>query len=130
MKSALRRLSLSGPGRDPDDSALVADARAAPEKFAALYERYVGQVYRYYYLRLGSTEAAQDATSDTFLKALANIGGYRGGSFAAWVFRIAHNVVVDLHRRRPAQEPLDVSVQPADLRAQPEELLVASAERE
>lgn len=70
-------------GRQPDDAALVADARSQPEKFAVLYERYLNQVYRYCYLRLGSREAAQDATSETFLKALAGIGRYRGGSFAA-----------------------------------------------
>ncbi len=118
------------PGQEPNDAALVAEAQAQPEKFAALYERYVGQVYRYCYLRLGSQGAAEDATSETFLKALASIGGYRGGSFAAWVFRIAHKVVVDFHRRRSADEPHNATEHAIDPSVRPDELLAARSERE
>ena len=113
-----------------DDAALVAAARADPQAFAALYERYLGPVYRYCYVRLGSREAAQDATSDVFLKAFAGLSGYRGGVFAAWIFRIAHNVVTDRYRRRRSTEPMEAAGDPLDRVLTPEEVALAHAERE
>ena len=113
-----------------NDAALVAAARADPQAFAALYERYLGPVYRYCYVRLGSREAAQDATSDVFLKAFAGLSGYRGGVFAAWIFRIAHNVVTDRHRRRRPTEPMEAAGDTEDAGSTPEEVAVAHAERE
>lgn len=113
-----------------DDAVLVAAARADPQAFAALYERYLEPVYRYCYVRLGSRETAQDATSDVFLKAFAGLSGYRGGALAAWIFRIAHNVVIDLHRRRRPTEPMEAAGDPLDPVLTPEEVAVAHAERE
>ncbi len=115
---------------EADDAALVAAARADPQAFAALYERYLGPVYRYCHVRLGSREATQDATSDVFLKALAGLSGYRGGVFAAWVFRIAHNVVTDRHRRRRPTGPMEAAGDTEDAGSTPEEVAVAHAERE
>lgn len=83
-----------------DDAVLVAAARANPEAFTYLYRRYANLVYRFCDLRLGSREAAEDATSEVFLKALAGLDSFRGGLFAGWLFRIAHNVVIDAYRRR------------------------------
>ena len=50
-------------------------------------------------MRLGSREAAEDATSEVFMKAMTGLAGFRGGVFAGWLFRIAANVVTDAHRR-------------------------------
>ncbi len=43
---------------------------------------------------------AEDATGEVFLRALAGLDSYRGGVVAAWLFRIAHNVILDVRRRR------------------------------
>jgi RNA polymerase sigma-70 factor (ECF subfamily) len=96
-----------------DDAILVSAAQADPRAFTLLYERYANQVHRYCFLKLGNREAAEDATSEVFLKALANLRGFRGGVFAGWLFRIAHNVVADANRQdrrshRPL--PLDAAV--------------------
>ncbi len=117
---------------EADDPTLVAAARADPQAFAPLYERYVGPVYRYCHVRLGSRDGAQDATSDVFLKAFAGLSGYRGGAFAAWIFRIARNVVTDRrrHRYRRPTEPMEVAGDPLDGVLTPEEVAVVRAERE
>lgn len=94
------------------DDALVAAARADPRAFAPLYRRYATPLYRYCYLRLGEQAAAEDATSEAFIKALANLHGFRDGHFAAWLFRIAHNVVSDAHRRRTAAPLVDIDNRP------------------
>ncbi len=56
-----------GPGRETggemDDATLVAAARSDRQQFSAIYDRYVTPIYRYCYVRLGSREEAEDATS-------------------------------------------------------------------
>lgn len=92
------------PSIEDEDAHLVALAKTDPRAFAPLYHRYFDPVYRYSYRRLGSSEAAADATAHVFAKALAALPRYREEtpSFRAWLFTIAHNVIVDdLRARRP-----------------------------
>lgn len=85
-----------------DDRQLVRAAQADPEAFAALYQRYFERVYRYVRARTASDDEAADLTQDIFLKAFDALPRYRehGAPFAAWLFRIARNRVVDLYRQR------------------------------
>jgi RNA polymerase sigma-70 factor (ECF subfamily) len=87
-----------------DDEAILVDrARQDRRAFAPLYRRYAEPVYRYCYHRLGTREAAEDATSLVFEKALGQLAHYHQRSFRSWLFAIAHNVVVDQYRAaRPA----------------------------
>jgi RNA polymerase sigma-70 factor (ECF subfamily) len=89
-----------------DDAALAARAKEHPASFAPLYRRYVGPIYGYCYQRLGTRELAEDATSQTFENALAAMPRYRAQSFRGWIYRIAHNVVIDQYRGR-SHTPLD-----------------------
>lgn len=117
------------PDGEASDAELVARAKEDREAFALLYRRYAGRVYRYCYSRLGSREAAEDATSQTFYKVLLAIPHYRPGPFTAWIFTIAHNVVVDSVRVRQPQAPLEAAGDPPDRAPTPEELAVAADER-
>ncbi len=113
------------PGDDPlDDAALVTAAQADPRAFAPLYARYARPVYRYCCLRLESHAAAEDATSDIFLKALTALPRYRVGAFAAWLFQIAHNTVQDAHRRRRPTELVDAIADAPDPDATPEDAVL------
>ena len=77
--------------------------------FAELYERYVDRIFRYIYFKVGVTADTEDLTSQTFLKAWDAVGEYewRNHPFGAWLFRIAHNLVVDYHRARRPVVTLD-----------------------
>src|SRR5688500_15159175 len=77
------------------DATLVSQAREDRQAFAALYERHVAAVFGYCYHHLGSREAAEDATSLIFTRALAALPTHRGSSFRGWLFGIAHHVVAD-----------------------------------
>ncbi|HEY7031958.1 MAG TPA: sigma-70 family RNA polymerase sigma factor [Thermomicrobiales bacterium] len=90
------------PWSDEDEQALAVCARTDRMAFGVLYDRYVARVYGYCYRRLTTPEEAEDATSLVFTRALAALPRYRdnGPSFAAWLFAIAHNVVVDELRAR------------------------------
>ena len=67
------------------------------EAFGLLYERSVDLVYRYILVRTGDRQLSEDLTSETFLKALRNIGSFRwqGRDIAAWFITIARNLVID-----------------------------------
>ncbi|MBU0668351.1 sigma-70 family RNA polymerase sigma factor [Patescibacteria group bacterium] len=80
--------------------AFVADAqRGKTEAFEKLYNAFVDQIYRYTYYRTGR-EDALDITENVFLKVWENIKSYRVGRryFSSWIYRIAHNAVVDHYR--------------------------------
>lgn len=115
-------------GQEESEAAQVARAKADRRAFAPLYARYLGTVYQYCYRRLGSREAAEDATGEVFCKALAALAGFHDGSFGGWLFTIAHNVVADALRRRRPDEPLGPEHDPPDGAATPEEVALAAEE--
>ncbi len=111
------------------EEAIVRAARADLAAFAPLYDRYHDPIYGYCLRRLLDREAAGDATSLTFTRAMTSLGRFRGGSFRAWLFAIAHNVVIDAVRRRRPHDDLDAAGPIADRRPSPEDLAVASDQR-
>ncbi len=118
----------AGDRADPSDGVLVAAAQADRQAFAPLYDRYVDPVYRYCLRRLGSREAAEDATGQVFAKALAALPTYRDRSFRGWLFTIAHNVVSDTRRQRWPAAPLAGAEDRADPAPTPEEAALAADE--
>jgi RNA polymerase sigma-70 factor (ECF subfamily) len=100
--------------RDLDERGLVEQAKRERAAFATLYDRYLPAVYRYCYLRLGSKEAAEDATSIVFTKALNAISTCQPDRFRSWLFAIAHNVVVDSYRSRSSTEPIEQAAELED----------------
>jgi len=92
---------------DEADDALAARALHDPEAFTFLYRAYAFDIYRYCYRRLRDREAAEDATSQTFMNAYAGLRLLGKKPFRPWLFRIAHNVVADVHRGRRPFFPLE-----------------------
>jgi RNA polymerase sigma-70 factor (ECF subfamily) len=95
-------MNASPDDRDETDAVLVAQARQGDaQAFALLYRRYVDKVYDFARHRLGSREAAEDATQTVFLRAYGSVKSCRDGDrFAGWLFAIARNVVNDSWRTR------------------------------
>ncbi|NIR03623.1 MAG: sigma-70 family RNA polymerase sigma factor, partial [Gemmatimonadales bacterium] len=65
-----------------------------------LYDRYAPRVYAYVYRRVSDAQLAEDLTGDVFLRVLQAVKSerYWQTSFQAWLYRIAHNLVVDHYR--------------------------------
>ncbi len=85
------------------EAALVGRAIAGDaDAFGELYLRHTDAIYRYIYLRVGNAKDTEDLTEQVFLKVWEALPGYeqRGKPFINWVYRIAHNAVVDHHRQR------------------------------
>jgi len=78
------------------------------QAFGEIYDALVKPVYRYVYYRV-NREIAEDLTEETFLKAWQNLSKYKQGKhpFSAWVFRIAHNLVVDHYRKHEESAEID-----------------------
>ena len=99
---------VSDPGRDEERN-LVERAKRDPREFGALYDRHFQQIYRFVYSRVREQTAAEDVTSEVFIKALRAMPRYQdtGRPFAAWLYQIAVNAIADRYRSlRPAQ-PLE-----------------------
>jgi RNA polymerase sigma-70 factor, ECF subfamily len=98
-------------GKEADDRLLVDAAQNDPARFAELYENNFERVYAYVMRRVGDRAETEDLTAEVFHHALANLKNYewRGIPFAAWLFRIAANLISDRGQRRsrehPAEEP-------------------------
>lgn len=80
-------------------------------QLTGLYEEYYGKIAHYAFVRIGDSTEAQDIASEVFLKALEALDSYqeRGLPMQAWLFKIAHNLVVDRLIKKSKQKliPLD-----------------------
>jgi RNA polymerase sigma-70 factor (ECF subfamily) len=94
-----------------DEQILLDRAKAYdPEALSELYDRYAPRMYAYIYRRVSDAALAEDMTSELFLRVLRAIRNEHvwRDSFTAWLYRIAHNLVIDVYRRRPPPSiPLD-----------------------
>jgi RNA polymerase sigma-70 factor, ECF subfamily len=85
---------------------LIQRAKRDPRQFGALYDRHFQQIYRFVYSRVREQTAAEDVTSEVFMKALKALPRYQdtGRPFAAWLYQIAVNTITDRFRTlRPSQ---------------------------
>lgn len=103
----------------PEEAHLVERARSGDaEAFAKLYDAYVERVSRYVYFRVSEDCDVEDLVSQVFLKAWENVERYKLGSspFAAWLYTIARNLVIDHYRTKKDTLPLeDVLSLPTDI---------------
>jgi RNA polymerase sigma-70 factor (ECF subfamily) len=102
-----------------DEESLVRRAQERDrEAFAQLYEENFDKIYRYVVLKIGNKTEAEDVTQQVFLNAIKSISSFKwkGVPFSAWLFRIAHNQVVDYLRKKAKQAtaPLDESLASSD----------------
>jgi RNA polymerase sigma-70 factor, ECF subfamily len=108
---------------DPNEQGLLERAsRADPEALGALYDQYVDRIYNYIYHRVGQADLAEDLTAQVFARMLEAIREGRAWrtSFSGWIYRIAHNLVIDHYRRRgrasfvELEEALPIAADEAD----------------
>lgn len=83
-----------------------------PQDFEAWFREHRPTVYRYVRFRLATREAAEDVTSEVFMKALRALDRYDPGraSPRTWLLRIARNAVTDHLRSLRRRSSLHVSL--------------------
>jgi RNA polymerase sigma-70 factor (ECF subfamily) len=97
-------------GDNPDKR--ITDAKECNEvALSSLYGEYFDKIARYAYIRIGVRDDAEDIAGEVFLRALKSLKLYeeRGIPIQAWLFRIAHNLVVDYLRKKQKRKivPID-----------------------
>ncbi len=89
------------------------------DAFAKIYDIFVDPIYRYVFYRVNDGEA-EDLVGTIFLKVWEHIQKYKQGvhPFSAWIFRIAHNLVVDHYRSAKDRnyEDLDLNLEVPDMK--------------
>jgi RNA polymerase sigma-70 factor (ECF subfamily) len=127
----------------PDDqraiAALIArSSEGDADAFGELYDRFQPEILRYLVHRVRDRETAEDLAQQVFLKAWQAIPRYeqRGLPFKAWLYRMAHNQMVDHYRTyRPTSDlegvdvPEDAEAEERVLEAERNERLGAALER-
>ncbi len=77
-----------------------------------LYDQHYESIFRYLWLRVNDLKLAEDLTGDVFMRMLSALPRYQpmGMPFRAWLYRIAHNLLVD-HWRKPGNcEPIPLDL--------------------
>jgi len=87
--------------QEADERLLIEAAQRDPACFAELYENHFERVYAFVVRRVGNRAETEDLTAEVFHHALANLQRFewRGIPFAAWLFRIAANLISDRWQR-------------------------------
>lgn len=91
---------------DPTHMDVVAMAqRGDVEAVGALYDQHYPAILRYLWARVSGRQIAEDLAGDVFRRMLVGLPRYRpmGLPFRAWLFRIAHNTLVDHYRQNSSR---------------------------
>jgi RNA polymerase sigma-70 factor, ECF subfamily len=107
----LKALTVRNKERQADERLLIEAAQKDPARFAELYENNFERVYAYVVRRVGDRAETEDLTSEVFHHALANLRRFewRGIPFAAWLYRIAANLISDRWQRTNREQVADES---------------------
>jgi RNA polymerase sigma-70 factor (ECF subfamily) len=119
------------PDENPDHYFLQTAAQGDERSFGVLYERYLDEIYRYVYFKVGNKQTAEDITEETFIKTWESLSRiYRSDgqidNLRAWLYRIARNLVIDFYRKNKA-ETIEGSTTPAIIQS-PEETAIEQEE--
>lgn len=121
--------------QEVDDIRLLQIAKdGEAEAFGELYERYVQTIFRFLYARLNDRIDAEDLAEEVFLRVWRSLPKYReqGIPFLAFLFRVAHNALIDHYRRSKGDDRLvpieENTIQ--DLRADPGDVVSAKIEHQ
>ena len=99
--------------RDSSDAELVTSAQQGEvSAIGRLYDRHRESIFRYLWLRLDDRQLAEDLTGDVFMRMLDALPRYRikGLPFRAWLYRIAHNLLVDYFRKMNHQTAVPLEI--------------------
>jgi RNA polymerase sigma-70 factor (ECF subfamily) len=101
-----------------DEKLVVLYVNGENQAFDVLVERYKDRVYSYIYHSVKNEDLADDIFQDTFVKAITTINQGRyteNGKFLPWIFRIAHNLIIDSFRQEKSENTQSCDVEDVDI---------------
>ncbi len=95
---------------EKDDAKLLADYRNGDaEALGELVEKYKGPLFGFIYKFSEGREDADEVFQEVWVRAIKNMNRYRQKNLLSWLFRIAHNLMIDRIRKRKPVLSLDAS---------------------
>ena len=101
-----------------DEKLVVLYAKGMNQAFDILVERYKDRVYSYIYHTVKCEDLADDIFQETFVKAITTINQGRyteNGKFLPWIFRIAHNLIIDFYRQEKSENTQSCDAEDIDI---------------
>lgn len=101
-----------------DEKLVVLYTKGVNQAFDVLVERYKERVYTYIYHTVKCEELADDIFQETFVKAIITINQGRyteNGKFLPWIFRIAHNLIIDYYRQEKSENTQSCDAEEVDI---------------
>ena len=100
------------------------------QAFAQLFEQYYVPINRYLYFHMNSQQDADDLTDIVFLKTWQNLSNFKlnKGTFKAWLYRIAHNQLIDFYRQSTSADPIDEMMEIEADAMKPENIILEKQE--
>ncbi|MFC1980929.1 sigma-70 family RNA polymerase sigma factor [Chloroflexota bacterium] len=97
-----------------------------------LYQEYYDKISHYAYARIGNRAEAEDIAGEVFLRALKSLGSYqeRDVPMQAWLFKIAHNLVIDYFRKTANQKTVPIDDLPLRSKDNPQAIAEKNIELE
>ncbi|NTU78909.1 MAG: sigma-70 family RNA polymerase sigma factor [Chloroflexales bacterium] len=123
-------------GWEANLSEVLARAQRGDQRaFDLIYHRFADPLFRYIYARSGDASQAEELHGDLWLRVVERLGSFRpppsgvDAAFAAWLYRIAYNMVIDSVRRRGGPGvSLDIEIVSHD--PAPDEQIIVASEAE
>jgi RNA polymerase sigma-70 factor, ECF subfamily len=122
----------------PADRELVEAVRGAQRgdhaAFELIYHRFADALFRYLYGRCGDASLAEELLGELWVRVVEGLAKFRfpdgdpAAAFAAWLYRIARNLVID-HARRASSHGLPLAESLASEQPPPEQRLIARDEQ-
>ncbi|MFQ5460567.1 MAG: sigma-70 family RNA polymerase sigma factor [Anaerolineae bacterium] len=81
-------------------------AALEPAALEEIYDSFAVRIYSYIYHRTGDSSLAEDLCGDVFIRMLEAIRSGRpwDTSLQGWLYRIAHNLIIDHYRRQAKRD--------------------------
>ncbi|MCZ7568364.1 MAG: sigma-70 family RNA polymerase sigma factor [Ardenticatenaceae bacterium] len=128
----MKATSASGGGPHGERELIERAKRYEPEVLREIYERFSPGIYRYIYFRTNDRELAEDLRAEVFLRMLDGLDrfDYRGWSISAWLYRIAHDRVIDHFRGQERHQMMPLEESLVDSAPDPGETLLSTLAHE
>lgn len=98
-----------------DETALIHSAQNGDlDSFNTLILHYQDSIFNTALRIMGDEDLAQDAAQEAFISAFRSISTFRGGSFKAWLMRMATNACYDEFRRQKRRPTTPLEPDTAD----------------
>ncbi|MFT7183727.1 MAG: RNA polymerase sigma-70 factor (ECF subfamily) [Oceanicoccus sp.] len=112
------------PLTDPEIDGFVTSSKEGDkDAFGQLYDHFFDKIYRYVFFRVPAHDV-EDIVETIFIKSWTKMDSYekRDVKFSSWLFRIAHNAVIDYRRAHKKVLPMDPRIKDESIHSAPKKM--------